>query len=67
MQEMQLATMIFQQSYDYLPGDFPHASLHWGMQVCAAEGTTGTYGANGDSDDALRVYKRPTVTGGVIR
>jgi hypothetical protein len=53
MQEMQLATMIFQQSYDYLPGDFPHASLHWGIQVCAAEGTTGTYGANGNGDNIV--------------
>jgi hypothetical protein len=48
MEELRLATFIFKHEHQYLPGDFPHASLHWGIQACVAAGATATYGANGN-------------------
>ena len=53
MQELKSAVDTFRNTYDYLPGDFPHASFHWGVQACRAEGANATYGANGNGDDNI--------------
>ena len=65
IQELKSAVDTFRNTYDYLPGDFPHASFHWGVQACRAQGANATYGANGDGDDQVHaVHSNPTAVPG---
>ena len=53
IRELESAIHSFYSNYDYLPGDFPYASMHWGTDACKAEGKTARYGANGNGDDEV--------------